>query len=402
MKIKVKTCVYDPDKTENDLWIKISSPLIKDDKFEFNCSASSAYPPFINSHDHLISNWHPKASESHPYQNVNLWVEGMKATPSFQERNKVWINDGTFDLTKGTAPLIVKLGIFKNMFSGCAIVQDHIQKQKPEYYKGNPITILEEYTQCHSVSLGNWWGGKTAVEEWYDSHGRIPFIIHLAEGSDADARKCFPKLESMNLLQPNTLLIHGIALTRDELQRCADKGTSICWCPESNIFLIGETLDIHTALEIGVNVALGTDSPMSGSINILEEMKFAHQNFPEIPMKELFRMITVNAAKALFLPEGTATLKNNDQDILIVKQYSDDPFENLLDIKMKDIEFFMHKGIPVYGNSDFLANFTIKRDEYYFFELENGEKFAFGRPDQVTAEIDNLLGYHKDFPFLPF
>ena len=402
MKIKVNSCVYNPDKVESSQTVNISSPLIKDNSIELSCSELIAYPTFINCHDHLISNWHPKASESQPYKNVNLWVEGMKATPSFLERNKVWINDGSFDLMKGTAPLIVQLGIFKNMFSGCAVVQDHIHKQDPKYYQGNPITILEEFTQCHSVSMGNWWGGKTAVEELYDAHGKMPFIIHLAEGSDAAAKQCFPKVESMNLLQPNTLLIHGIALNKTELKKCADTGTSICWCPESNLFLIGETLDIHSCLELGVNVVMGTDSPMSGSINMLAEMNFAHHNFPEIPMNEMFRMITTNAAKALFLPEGTATLTEDNQDILLVKQYAHDPFENLLDIKIEDIEFFMHKGIPVYGNSDFLEHFEINRNDYYFFELETGEKFALGRPDKVTAEIDNLLGYHKDFPFLPF
>ncbi len=402
MKINVNSCVYNPDKVTYDQPVSISSPLLKENRSDLNCKDLIAYPPFINSHDHLISNWYPKASESQPYKNVNLWVVGMKATPSFIERNKVWINDGSFDLTLGTAPLIVKLGIFKNMFSGCAVVQDHIRKQKHEYYQGNPITILEDYTQCHSVSMGNWWGGKTAVEEWFDAHGKMPFVIHLAEGTDDSARTCFPKIARMNLLQPNTLLVHAIALNKTDLKRCADEGTSICWCPESNLFLIGETLDIYTCMELGINVVIGTDSPMSGSTNMLAELQFAHEHFPDIPMNEMFRMITTNAAKALFLPEGTATLSNDNQDILLINKYNDDPFDNLLELNIDDIQFFMHKGIPVYGDSSFLKHFEINRDDYYFFDTNSENKFALGRPDKIIAEIDKLLGYHKDFPFIPF
>jgi len=402
MKINVSSCVYNPDKVTYDQPVGISSPLLKENGIDLNCKDLIAYPPFINSHDHLISNWYPKASESQPYKNVNLWVEGMKETPSFMERNKVWINDGSFDLTLGTAPLIIKLGIFKNMFSGCAVVQDHIRKQKKEYYEGNPITILEDYTQCHSVSMGNWWGGKTAVEEWYDAHNKMPFVIHLAEGTDDAARTCFPKVVRLNLLQPNTLLIHGIALNKTDLKKCADEGTSICWCPESNLFLIGETLDVYTCMELGINVVIGTDSPMSGSINLLAEIKFANSHFPDIPMNEIFRMITTNAAKALYLPEEVATLSKDNQDILLIRKYSDDPFDNLLEVNIEDIEFFMHKGVPVYGESSFLKYFNINEDDYYIFDIDTQNKFALGRPDKVLAEIDKLLGYHKEFPFLPF
>ena len=105
MKINVNSCVYNPDKVTYNQPVSISSPLLKENRSDLNCKDLIAYPPFINSHDHLISNWYPKASESQPYKNVNLWVVGMKATPSFIERNKVWINDGSFDLTLGTAPL---------------------------------------------------------------------------------------------------------------------------------------------------------------------------------------------------------------------------------------------------------------------------------------------------------
>ena len=139
MILKVDSCVCNPEKIIKDTNIRINSSLLKNESLEFDCSNSIAYPPFINSHDHLISNWYPKAGFDKTYPNVNIWVEDMKETDTFLERNKIWINDGSFDLTQKAANQVVLLGIYKNLFSGCIVVQDHIPKQKPSYYKDNPI-----------------------------------------------------------------------------------------------------------------------------------------------------------------------------------------------------------------------------------------------------------------------
>ena len=401
MKIKVKTCVHNADKISKNNTLKLNSSILKNKKKILDCTDTIAYPPFINSHDHLISNWYPKAA-SHSYTNVNDWVEEMKSTDSFLERNKVWINDGKFDLTQGTAPLIISLGVYKNLFSGCAVVQDHIPKQKKEYYKHTPINILEEYTQCHSLSMGNWWGGKTAVEEYRNSEGKMPFIIHIGEGIDELAKKCFPRMEELGLLQSNTLIIHGITLTRNQIKKCAESGTSICWCPESNLFLIGKTLDIDSCLEFGVNVVLGTDSTMSGSKNILYEIKSANKNFPHIPMKEIFRMISTNARKALFLNDSYGVIENETSNLLLLKMKNPDPFENILNTQMDDIELFVHQGIPVYGDIKFLTEFDIDKKQYHIFNIKDQNKFVKGHPELINTKIDSILGYHKDFPFLPF
>ncbi|MBT5419676.1 MAG: chlorohydrolase, partial [Candidatus Cloacimonetes bacterium] len=94
MNIKVDSCVCNPDKILNNANIRINSKLLKNRTSQIDCTNLIAYPPFINSHDHLISNWYPKAGFGKTYPNVNIWVEDMKKTDSFLERNKVWINDG--------------------------------------------------------------------------------------------------------------------------------------------------------------------------------------------------------------------------------------------------------------------------------------------------------------------
>ena len=399
MNIKVDSCVCNPDKILNNANIRINSKLFKNKTAQINCTNSIAYPPFINSHDHLISNWYPKAGFGKTYPNVNIWVEDMKKTDSFLERNKVWINDGSFDLTQTEANQIVQLGIYKNIFSGCAVVQDHIPNQKQSYYLNNPINILENFTQHHSLSMGNWWGGGSAEEEFTKTDGKIPFITHLGEGIDKLSEMCFPKLKELNLLQPNTLLIHGIALTKDQIKECADAGTSICWCPDSNYYLIGETLDIDACLEYGVNIVLGTDSTMSGGINLLEEIRFAHQKFPHIPMKEIYKMISTNAVNALKLTDEYGTIEEKTSNLLLIKKQDEDPFRNILKTYMEDIDLLMYRGVPIYGSTKFLDEFNINKSDYYFF---GKDRFVLGHPEKITEFINERLGYKKDFPFLPF
>ncbi|MBN1948154.1 MAG: amidohydrolase family protein [Candidatus Cloacimonetes bacterium] len=402
MKIKLGICVHSPDRTSLNFALSIHSAKIRENVHLLELPDSIAYPPFINSHDHLIGNWVPRAGENNPYPTTDIWVEEMKNSPSFQERNKVWFNDGTFELTHGNAPLLAKLGVYKNIFSGCAIVQDHGPNQKDEYYDMFPVNVIRDYRQCHSLSLGNWWGGGTAVEEWQKTEGRIPFILHLAEGTDEAAKAAFSKLEQLNLLQPNILIIHGIAMNEYAIARCAEIGASICCCPESNMFLIGKTIDIDSCLKKGVNLVLGTDSTMSGSTNLLTEIRQFKHYHPWINSSYILSMITRNAVKALMLPVRLAEISNSAADLVITSRKHPDPFENLLYLEMEDIKLLLHDGTPIYGDRELLDVFEINPDDYFFFQTENSTKFVIGQPQKITARIDEILGYHKQFPYLPF
>ncbi len=402
MNIKARTWVRTPELISNNITLSLKSDYSKSDLSEIDLSDSIIYPTLINSHDHLIGNWYPKAGENNPYPTTDIWVEEMKKSPSFLERNKIWLNDGSFELTRGNAPLITQLGAYKNIFSGCATVQDHAPKQTDEYYRSFPIDVISDYRQCHSLSLGNWWGGKSAHDEWLETENRMPFILHLAEGTNEDARKAFSKLESMDLLHANTLIIHGIALTHEEIRKCAKAGTSICCCPESNHFLIGKTIDIRRCLVEGVNLVLGTDSTMSGSTNILTEIRKFKELFPDIPAKEIFKMITVNACRALFIQTEHAYIPDNPTNLLAIKRKIEDPFENLLLADINDINLMVHNGKPLQGLAKYLDHFDIEESNYTFYSSDDGERFIIGKPLEILKTIENILGYPKQLPYLPF
>ncbi len=362
-----------------------------------------AYVPLINSHDHLVGNWVPRAGDHRPYPNSHVWVEDMKDSFSFHERDGFWMNDGSFNLSEARALQMASLGCYKNLFSGCGRVHDHAPVQDKFYYDSLPGHVIETFRQCHSITMGNWWGGGTAQEEMELTKGKMPFIIHLGEGIDEVAKGEFALLESQGLLRKNSVLIHGIAFTKEELKRAAAAQASVCWCPGSNYFLIGETLQVEEALKAGVNVVLGTDSTMSGTINIVSEFDVVRQKHPQISAQTLYRMVTENAARAMMLPQRCAFLQDKDcRDILLVDQVDKDPFENLMNLDAEMINLMIVNGEALMGDVSWVEELGLDEDDYSYFRVGKKEKFVIGDPMQINDDVDEALGYHKDFAYLPF
>ena len=102
-------------------------------------------------------------------------------------------------------------------------------------------------------------------------------------------------------LGDKTTIIHCVSCGGPEMSAMKALDTSLVWSPQSNIDLYGATTDIPTALNMGINVALGPDWTASGTMNQLAEMKCAdrvdQQYFDDqISDRELFRMVTDRAA----------------------------------------------------------------------------------------------------------
>ncbi|MBN2830506.1 MAG: amidohydrolase family protein [Candidatus Cloacimonetes bacterium] len=372
-------------------------------KSELKLSESNtiAYMPLINSHDHLVGNWYPRAADHRPYLNSHIWVEDMKDAAPYKERDIFWLNKGFHDLTLDNGFKMAQMGAYKNLFSGCAVVQDHIPTQSNKYYDGMPIEVIRHYGQYHSMTLGNWWGGMSAEEELQQSSGRYPFIMHLGEGLDENTRDEFRQAMERGLIRENTILIHGISLVKHELDEIVQHDATICWCPFSNDFLIGKSMDIDYAIKAGVNIIIGTDSSMSGSINMFEELAFIRTHYPHIPMNRIYDMVTVKAAQALHLNIDWR-LSEQTPHILLTDMSADDPFENLALLKPENIKLMIYHGKPLYGDAKFFEIIGLSKSNYSIVSTKAGEKFVIGNPLALNHEIDSYLGYHKDFPYLPF
>jgi 5-methylthioadenosine/S-adenosylhomocysteine deaminase len=403
MKITVDSTVLDAENILHDSVIGLKSDLLNSFDSTLKIKECVAYPPLINSHDHLIGNWFPRAGDSDLYPNAHIWVKDMRESEAVLERDKIWVNSLPMNFFRGNGKLLAQLGGYKNIFSGVAAVQDHAPKQQDEYYEMFPINVIKSYRQAHSLGLGNFWGGEEPVIEWRKSKGKEPFILHLGEGLDEETSKEFSRLRELKLLQPNTMLIHGISLSPKEIEECAENGTSICWCPFSNFFLIGQTLDIDACLKYGVNVVIGTDSSLSGSVNLFQEISFAKEKCPHVSSQAIYRMISENAVKALYLDKEAARLSSNENDsLLLTRRIKEDPFDNILEITSDDIVLLLYKGKPLFGHHDLLQHFSVNNGDYFFYTKNDQKYFVYGHPELIVEKISKILGYNKKLPYLPF
>ncbi|HMK65445.1 MAG TPA: amidohydrolase, partial [Thermodesulfobacteriota bacterium] len=95
---------------------------------------------------------------------------------------------------------------------------------------------------------------------------RVPFFIHLAETREEvslilkrEGKTPAHYLESLDLLDSQTVAIHAVHLGPDEIALLARKGVSVVHCPESNMKLASGLAPISEMLAAGLLVGLGTD-----------------------------------------------------------------------------------------------------------------------------------------------
>ncbi len=358
------------------------------------------FPALINIHDHLFGTYYPKIGNG-PYLCWLPWDYDLKNSPVYSERNK----NQPFD--------IYLLGSYKNLISGVTTVQDHIpHKVNEPFIDKLPIRVIKDYALSHEVSAYDLkWGDGLDIEYERAVRKKIPYITHIEEGFDVESLRGVEILEQHNALSEYTILIHGIGFSERDIETIARYNVNFVWCPGSNMFMFNRTAKIKEIIENGVNVSIGTDSPATGELNILEEIRFAKKVYREmygedISDKTIVKMITENPARALKINDSLGTLESGKlADLLIIRRKSDDPYKSLVEVKLEDIALITMEGIPLYGDIHFAEFFYIfKSDDgkkYEEININGSSKFIVGSPTSLMERIRRNVGYNKEIPFLP-
>jgi cytosine/adenosine deaminase-related metal-dependent hydrolase len=109
-----------------------------------------------------------------------------------------------------------------------------------------------------------------------------------------------PYLEGLGVLERPAILVHCNYLDGDSMSRILSRSCSVVYCPRSHAFFGHEPHPVRQLLDMGINVALGTDSLASNdSLSILDEMRFLFQTRKDLKCDEIMRMATLNGAVAL-------------------------------------------------------------------------------------------------------
>ncbi|MBM9538416.1 amidohydrolase family protein [Desulfobulbus alkaliphilus] len=127
-------------------------------------------------------------------------------------------------------------------------------------------------------------------------------------------------LYDLGLLDEQTLCVHAIHVTEEEMRIMAGEGSKVCLCSGSNRFLGVGTAPVARYLDHGILPALGTDSLASNpELSLWREMSILAEDHPEIEAAEIFAMATLGGAEALGLGRVLGTLEaGKAADLLIV------------------------------------------------------------------------------------
>jgi 5-methylthioadenosine/S-adenosylhomocysteine deaminase len=357
------------------------------------------YPALINVHDHLRGNYLPRVGPppGEFYLNWSPWDRDLKSSPVFKERANIVLPDAYL------------LGAYKNLFSGVVTVNDHFPHEfNAPFLKTLPLRAISNYALAHECSSFDLkWGDGIEIE-----HGRAlkrnhPFITHLEEGYDDETQSGVQVLQALESLDKHTVLIHCIGFSDRDIGTVKKAGAHVVWCPASNIFMFNLTCKIRKFLDRGVSVSLGTDSTHTGSVNILEEMRYARETYrklygEDLPAADIFRMVTLNPAKAFRMDDQIGSIAPGKlADLLITRKKDEDPFESLLKTELEDIELILMEGTPLYGSPAFEELFSERNVDYTAISMKKKPMLVQGDPAGLLHRVRKAVGFDKKLDFMP-
>jgi 5-methylthioadenosine/S-adenosylhomocysteine deaminase len=187
-----------------------------------------------------------------------------------------------------------------------AFVEQHLQAKQHAY--SLPAVSIHYLYKASDETLREI---KRLVEQY-----RILFTFHLAE-SEFVRNACIEnygkteidRLEHAGLLNNRTLCSHAIYLHEKEIERLIAARVGIAHLPTSNAIHKSGRFALELFYKRGGqdHISLGTDSVISKNrLDLLTESfqtKLTHLNFHALTYAELFKMMTINAARILGLKD---------------------------------------------------------------------------------------------------
>jgi cytosine/adenosine deaminase-related metal-dependent hydrolase len=136
----------------------------------------------------------------------------------------------------------------------------------------------------------------------------------------------------VGLLDYPTLLAHVNYVDDDEMEILAASKASVVYCPRTHQYF-GHGLHPWREMRArGINVAIGTDSCASSpDLNLVDDLRLLHRDFPDEPAAELWQLATARAARAIRLGDAGAIRIGDPADLVAFECKSDHPLREMLE-----------------------------------------------------------------------
>jgi cytosine/adenosine deaminase-related metal-dependent hydrolase len=278
--------------------------LVTVEEIPLDLTGLSVGPGLINAHDHLSFALFPTLGNRH-YSNASEWARDIYHPDREPIRQQLRV----------PKRLCMLWGGLRNLLSGVTTVCHH-DPYESLFDEGFPIRVIHSYGWAHSLAFDD--GG--LVDRFASTPPDAPFLIHAAEGTDSRAADEIFRLDELGVLSDRTVLIHAVGASAEGWKLIHKRGCSVVWCPRSNLFTLGRTLS-PASIPGGVNVALGTDSPITADGDLLDEM-CAARRLLEGDHDWIRRLVTSAAQRMLRLPDRPddwiAALEGGPPELVVI------------------------------------------------------------------------------------
>ncbi len=303
------------------------------------------FPGLINAHDHLQLNAVPPLATAATFANSYEWIAAFAA--HFAEPAVV----AALQVPKA---LRLRHGALKNLLAGTTCVAHHDHWHPTFDAADFPTAVLRDYGWSYALGWPQY--GPPVEESFAATPAAHPWMIHLAEGTDAVAQAELSQLDQMDCLAGNTVLIHGVGLSEADIDRVISRGAAVVWCPTSNRTLLRGSLD-PGRLDAAGRLALGSDSRLSGARDLLEELREVSTR-GGLDGAAALELVTTRAACILRLAAHGTSIPGAHADLVIVEDRGGAEAANLVGLQRKEIRAVVRAGIPRIADPDFAEWFA--------------------------------------------
>jgi cytosine/adenosine deaminase-related metal-dependent hydrolase len=340
--------------------LSVDTPPVRGDVV-FDLDGSWVLPGLINAHDHLELNHFGLLKFRDVYLNATDWIDDM--------RPRLRTNPAIASALDHSLADRLLMGGLKNVLSGVTTVAHH-NPLYPELRWRFSVNVVRRFGWAHSFALeGQPVGargelGVRMVDGLRETSADVPFIVHLSEGVDERARAEFDRFEALGGLSRWSVIVHGVAIDDRQWSVVRARGAGIVWCPASNMFLFGRTLDMPARLDgrspLDARVCLGTDARITGSRDLLDELRVA-AGAGTVSPGDLLQMVTSASAAALGLRDAGTLRPGARADLCVVPAGHDSAAEALLAARRADLLLVTVGGRPLVGHPTYAPIFEPRR-----------------------------------------
>ena len=334
------------------------------------CPKGIVSPGLINAHDHISYQASPGMRTAERYEHRHDWRVGGSGHDNHTRINNGgnatntqirWaelrqVMAGTTSIVGATYTANGNLGMLRNLDTSAA-------GQQGAVVPGSGV-------DSDTFPLGDTSGTELTSGCGYPSlpaaaPGTNAFLPHISEGIEASAHNEFVCLIQTNngVLSSRTGIVHAIGLTTYDIALMSSTSTSLVWSPRSNVSLYGDTAAIPVYRRLGVNIAMGTDWTISGSMNLLRELRCAdglNSNYfgHALSDEELWKAVTSGGADATATSATIGRIAVGKLgDLAIYKRKPGSFYRSIIDAEAADVVVTMRGGKVLFADATVMPAF---------------------------------------------